>query len=62
MAKNGKKAADGHGERMCAMTCCSCHLDIEKLKLLVRKPKFLCKRCGHVAARKRHLCAPVSLV
>jgi len=45
MAK--KKEAEHHCcEKMCAMTCCPCHLDIKKLKPLVRSPKFICK---HVA-------------
>ena len=35
MAK--KKEAEHHCcEKMCAMTCCPCHLDIKKLKPLVR--------------------------
>ena len=62
MARNVRKAAKGHADKMCAMTCCSCHLDIKRLKPLVRKPKFLCETCGRVAAKKRHLCRPVSLV
>ena len=60
MAK--KMEAEHHCcEKMCAMTCCPCHLDIKKLKPLVRSPKFICKACGRVAADKEHLCDPVSL-
>jgi hypothetical protein len=60
MAK--KKETDHHCcEKMCAMTCCPCHLDIRKLKPLVRNPKFICKACGRVAADKKYLCDPVSL-
>ena len=52
MAK--KKEAEHHCcEKMCAMTCCPCHLDIKKLKPLVRNPKFICKACGRVAADKK---------
>ena len=45
MAK--KKETEHHCcEKMCAMTCCPCHLDIKKLKPLVRNAKFICKACG----------------
>jgi hypothetical protein len=30
-------------------------------KNLVRNPKFMCKICGRVAARKSSLCKPVGL-
>ena len=37
MAK--KKEAEHHCcDKMCAMTCCPCHLDIKKLKPLVKNP------------------------
>ncbi|MBM4090619.1 MAG: hypothetical protein FJ276_14545 [Planctomycetes bacterium] len=45
-----------HAEKMCALTCCPCHLDVEKLKPLVRDPRFICKACGRVAADARYLC------
>jgi len=52
MAK--KKEAEHHCcEKVCAMTCCPCHIDIRKLKPLVRTPKFICKACGRVAADKK---------
>lgn len=47
-----------HGQKMCAMTCCPCHLDIDKLKSLTKEPKFICKSCGHVANDKANLCQP----
>ena len=61
MAKTAKKPRDSHGAKMCAMTCCPCHLDIEKLKPLVKNAKFICKACGRVAAKKKDLCRPVPL-
>jgi hypothetical protein len=51
-----------HGDKMCALTCCPCHLDVEKLKPLVRSPQFICKSCGRVAASEKHLCDPASLI
>jgi hypothetical protein len=43
------------------MTCCPCHLDVEKLKPLVRDAQFICKACGRVAADEKHLCEAVPL-
>ena len=51
----------GHHDKMCAMTCCPCHLDVEKVKPLVRGARFICKGCGRVAAAEKHLCEPVPL-
>jgi hypothetical protein len=56
-----KEGTCDHVDKMCAMTCCPCHLDVEKLKPLVRSPEFICKSCGHVAASEENLCDPVSL-
>jgi hypothetical protein len=63
MAKTtkAKKTADACCDKMCALTCCPCHLDIEKLKPLVRNAKFICEACGRVAADKKHLCKPVAI-
>ena len=59
MAK--KKEAEHHCcEKMCAMTCCPCHLDIKKLKPLVKNPKFICKACGRVAAEEVPLRSGIS--
>jgi hypothetical protein len=59
MAEN--QSSEDHSEKMCALTCCSCHLDLEKIKPLVRDPKFICKSCGRAAAEEKNLCGPVSL-
>jgi len=47
--------------KMCALTCCACNLDIEKIKPLVNEPKFICKSCGRVANKEENLCQPVAL-
>jgi predicted RNA-binding Zn-ribbon protein involved in translation (DUF1610 family) len=51
----------GHAEKMCALTCCACNLDVAKVKSLVKDAKFVCKSCGHVAAKRENLCRPTKL-
>jgi hypothetical protein len=48
-------------DKLCALTCCPCNIDIEKLKLLVNKPKYICKQCGRVANEEKNLCQPAPL-
>jgi hypothetical protein len=48
-------------DKMCALTCCPCNLDIDKIKSFVNDPKFICKACGRVANQGENLCQPVSL-
>ena len=55
------QTAGEHGNKMCAMACCPCELDVEKLKPLVRDAKFICKSCGRVAANEENLCQPEAL-
>jgi len=57
------KAKDHHAgdHKMCALTCCSCDLDVKNIVSLVDKPKFICKSCGHVANDKKNLCQPKAI-
>jgi len=48
-------------DKLCALTCCACNLDIAKIKPLVNAPQFICESCGRVANKKDNLCQPVSL-
>jgi len=47
--------------KMCALTCCSCGIDLKAIKPLVNAPKFICKACGRVTNKKANLCKPVLL-
>jgi len=59
---SGKATRKRCGEnKMCALACCPCTLDIRKLKPLVNRAMFICKSCGRVANEKKNLCVPVSL-
>jgi transposase-like protein len=55
------KHAAAHGSKMCALTCCSCNLDLKKVAAIVTDAKYVCKVCGHVAAKSANLCQPVAL-
>ena len=48
-------------DKMCAITCCPCDLDIEKIKPLVDKAEFICEACGRVANKEENLCKPKAL-
>jgi len=48
-------------DKLCALTCCSCSLNVKTLAPLVNKPKFICKSCGRVANEKKNLCQPAAL-
>lgn len=48
-------------EKMCALTCCPCAVDVEALKPLVNQPRFICKACGRVANEEKNLCKPVKM-
>jgi len=48
-------------DKLCALTCCPCNLDIKAIAPLVNKPKFICKSCGRVANEKKNLCQPTPL-
>ena len=55
------EAAQDHSEKMCALTCCTCHLDLDKLKPLVKNAEFICRDCGRVAVDQNRLCDPAPL-
>jgi hypothetical protein len=55
------KAETGHKAKMCALTCCSCNLDLKAIKPLVKDAKYICEACGHVAAKAANLCMPTPL-
>ena len=43
-------------DKLCALTCCPCDLDVEEIKPLVNQPKFICTSCGRVANEAKTLC------
>jgi hypothetical protein len=55
------KIEAGHSTHMCALTCCPCNMDLAKIRKVVKDAKFVCKACGHVAAKAENLCDPSPL-
>ena len=55
------KKETGHNEKMCALTCCACNMDLKKVQSVAKDAEFICKDCGHVAAKAKNLCEPVAL-
>jgi len=52
----------GHEEHLCLLQNTGYVSDnLEEYKKLVRNAKFVCKRCGRVAANEKNLCAPEKL-
>lgn len=49
---------DDHAEKMCAVTCCPCNIDLEKVKSRSDNPEYICKTCGRVANSAEHVCDP----
>jgi len=60
MAHHDKAMCCGE-DKLCALTCCPCNLDLKKIKPLVKDAKYICKACGRVAREKKNLCQPVIL-
>jgi len=56
-----EKCKIGHAVKMCALTCCSCSMDLKKVKALVKEPKYICESCGRVADKAKNLCQPAAL-
>lgn len=48
-------------DKLCALTCCPCDLDVEEIKPLVNEPKVICTSCGRVANEEKTLCKPAPL-
>jgi len=58
----GQSANESHAtSKLCAMTCCQCNIDLEKIKSLTNAPKYICKQCGRVANSEENLCVPEPL-
>ena len=49
----------GHVNHLCDMA--KRGVDLNTYKELVRDPKFICRKCGRVAAKEENLCEPVPL-
>jgi len=49
----------GHSNHLCDMV--DRGVDITGYKTLVKNPKFLCKKCGRVAAKEENLCESTKL-
>jgi hypothetical protein len=50
----------GHSNHLCDMASKG-QVTLEQMKELVRNAKFICNKCGRVAANSGNLCEPVSL-
>ena len=71
MAKKVKMPHPGHEEHLCylenigylrSQELLEMGVDRkEEFKRLVRKPKFICKKCGRAAAHQVNLCEPEKL-
>jgi hypothetical protein len=47
--------------KMCALTCCQCNIDLKQIRPLVNDAKYICKQCGRVANKAENLCNPAKL-
>ena len=50
---------EDHSKHLCSLL--GGKIDVEEYKKLVRNPKFLCKKCGRLAANEGNLCEPMPL-
>ena len=52
----------GHDKHLCYLTNLRHHEEAPEFFLkLVRKPQYICKKCGRAAGDKTRLCKPVKL-
>ena len=71
MAKKVKMPHPGHEEHLCylenigylrSQELLEMGIDRkEEFKRLVRKPKFICRKCGRAAVHQKNLCEPEKL-
>jgi hypothetical protein len=50
----------GHRNHLCDMAERG-QISLDQMKDLVKDAKYICKKCGRVAAKAENLCEPVSL-
>ncbi len=50
----------GHANHLCDMAERG-EVTLAQMKEMVKDPKFICKKCGRVAAKEENLCEPVPL-
>ena len=53
-----KKCGKDHVGHLCVLAGAK---EFEKIKLLVKDPRFICFNCGRVAHSGKNLCNPMSL-
>ncbi len=52
----------GHNQHLCYLVNLGIQdRELAKYKKLVEDAKYMCKKCGRVAAKPRNLCKPVKL-
>ncbi len=49
----------GHANHLCNLV--ELGVDIDAYKTLARNGKFICRKCGRVAAAEKNLCEPLNL-
>jgi hypothetical protein len=55
------KVVGWHEDKLCALACCCCRVDLKELRPLVKNAKYICKECGRAAAKASSLCHPARL-
>jgi hypothetical protein len=55
------KMSGWHENKLCALACCCCRVNVKELRPLVKDAKYICKECGRAAAKASSLCHPAKL-
>jgi hypothetical protein len=55
MAAKKKEPHCGHSDHLCAMIAGG--VGFKEVKALVKKPKYICAKCGRAARKKGSLCS-----